>query len=80
MCGGERVMKLKFPNLCLLAELIIVISGSNSEVKQLFSLLTRMLSNQRPSTSHAMMKMRLHLKINDDLLSDEEQAALRKSI
>ena len=35
-----------------------------------------MLSDQWPSTSHAVMKMRLRLKINDDLLTDEERAAL----
>ena len=35
-----------------------------------------MLSDQRPSTSHAVMKIRLRLNIDDDFLSDEEWAAL----
>ena len=35
-----------------------------------------MLSDQRPSTSHAVMKIRLRLNIDDDFLSDEERAAL----
>ena len=65
------------PNLWLLAELIITISGSNSSVEHAFSLLTRMLSDQRLSTtSHATINMRLSIKINNALWSKDEKEIL----
>ena len=71
-----RIRKCEYPNLCFLAELIIAISGSNSSVERAFSLLTRMLSDQRLSTSHATINMRLSIKINDALWSKDEKEML----
>ena len=68
--------KSEYPNLRFLAELIIAISGSNSSVEHAFSLLTRMLSDQRLSTSHAMINMRLSIKVNDALSSKDEKEML----
>ena len=75
----ERILLHKrdeFPNVCLLVELVICILGSNSLVECAFSLLTRMLSDQRLRTNHAAMSMRLRLKINDDIWSKDEREIL----
>ena len=42
----------KFPNLCLLASLIVSISGSNSSVECTFSFVTNILSDKHLSVSH----------------------------
>ena len=42
----------EFPNLCLLASLIVTISGSNSSVERMFSFVTNILSNKHLSMSH----------------------------
>jgi len=65
-------MRDEFPNICLLAELIITFSGSNSTVERAFSLLSNMLSNRRLSTSHKTMNM-LKLKICDNLWNNNER-------
>ena len=63
----------EFSNICLLVELIICISGSNSSVERSFSLLTNMLSDRRLSTSHDTMNMLLKLKINNAMWNDVER-------
>ena len=65
--------KNEYPNLCMLAELIITISGSNSVVERAFSILKRMLSDQRLSTNHRTLNMRMCIKINDELWCDGER-------
>lgn len=72
----QAIFKFKkqlYPNLCLLAELVIAISGSNSTVEWAFSLLTKMLSDQRLSTKHTTLNMRLAIMINDNLWSEGER-------
>ena len=68
-----KFKRREFPNLCILAELIIAISGSNSSVERAFSLLTRMLSDQRLSINHATLNMCLSIKINDPVWSELER-------
>ena len=63
----------ELPNLCLLVELIISFSGSNSSVERTFSLLTNMLSDRRLSTSHETMNILLKLKLSDSLWNDIER-------
>ena len=72
----EKVLvsrRMEFPNVCLLVELIIVISGSNSTVERSFSLLSNMLTDKRLSTTHATMNMLLKIKINDSLWNERER-------
>ena len=71
-----RYKKDEYPNLCLLAELIIAISGSNSTVERAFSVLTNMLSDQRLCSHHATMNMLLNIRINDQLWHEEDKEVI----
>lgn len=66
----------EFPNVCLMVELVITFSGSNSTVERSFSLLTNMLSDRRLSMSHKTMNMLLKIKISDKLWNDIERKEL----
>lgn len=68
----------EYPNLCLLVELILCLSGSNSAVERAFSVLTMMLSDRRLKTSHKLMNMRLTIKINDKNWSEIEREEIIK--
>ena len=68
-----QLKRAEYRNLCLLAELTITISGSNSSVERAFSMLRRMLSDQRLSTSHKTLNMRMSIKMNDALWSKQER-------
>ena len=48
--------RTEFPNLLLLAELILVISGSNSTVERAFNCLTAMIMDKRVNLKHDMME------------------------
>ena len=66
----------EFPNICLLAELMDCLSGSNSAVERGFSILTMMLSYRRLKTSHDLMNFRIALKINDKNWSEKERSEI----
>ena len=66
----------QFPNLCLLAEIMICLSSSNSSVERAFSILTMMLSDRRLKTSHEVLQMRLTIHINDRNWSQQEREAI----
>ena len=63
----------EFPNMCLLAKLLLTISGSNSSVERGFSILTMMLSDQRLSTSQEVLEERMIISANDKNWSDTER-------
>ena len=59
--------KDQFPHLCKLASLIISISGSNSSVERMFSVVTNVLSDKRLSMSHSTLNDSLVIYGNDGL-------------
>ena len=72
--GKVFVYKRKeFPNLCILAEIVLCLSGSNSTLERAFSLLTLLLSDKRLSMSHKTMEDVILININDKLWSDVER-------
>lgn len=68
--------KSEFPNLSLLAQIIITISGSNSSVERSFSLLTSVLTDRRLKMTHKTLQMLIRIKCNDSVWSEEERNAL----
>ena len=66
----------EFPNLCILAKLIMAISGSNSNVERAFSILRLLLSDWRLSTSHTLMEMCLRIAVNDVIWTEKEREGL----
>ena len=66
----------EFPNICLLAEIMLCLSGSNSAVERGFSILTMMLSDRRLKTSHELMNYRIIIKINNKNWSDKERSEI----
>ena len=56
-----------FLNLCLLVQMIFLISGSNSATKRSFSILTLLLTDSRTKLAHDTIRMLLSIKINDHL-------------
>jgi hypothetical protein len=66
----------EFPNICLLAELMYALSGSNSAVERAFSILTMMLSDRRLLTSHDLMNFRIIIKGNDKYWSEKERSEI----
>ena len=53
------IKEKEYPKLCIVARLMVAISGSNSNVERAFSILRLLLSDRRLSTSHALMENRL---------------------
>ena len=68
--------KSEFPNLCLMAQIIITLSGSNSSVERSFSLLTSVLTDRRLKMTHKTLQMLIRIKCNDSVWSEEERNAL----
>ena len=65
--------KPEFPQLCLLASLIMAISGSNSSVERSFSVLTLILSDRRLKSSHDMIDDLMVIKGNNKNWSEKER-------
>ena len=68
--------RLEYPNLCLLAEIIYCLSGSNSTVERAFSLLTLLLSDKRLSMRHATMEQVMMININDKIWTSLERESI----
>ena len=66
----------KFPNLCLLVELALCISASNSTVERALSILSLILSDRRLSISHKMMERCIMIAANDSNWSKSEREQL----
>lgn len=71
----------EFPNLCLCAEIVISISGSNSTVERAFSTLRLMLSDKRLPLSHDQMERLLCIYVNDrNWTASEREEIINRSI
>lgn len=68
-----RYRKSQFPSLCLLAQIIITLSGSNSTVERAFSVLTALLTDRRLKTSHDTIEMIIRIYCNDKVWSEKER-------
>ena len=65
--------RCEYPNFCLLAELIITMSGSNSTVERTFNTLKNMATGKRLSLHHNTMQMLLQICLNDKLWKKGER-------
>ena len=54
-------------NMCILAELILLLAGSNSAVKRGFSMLTNILTNWCLKMSHSTLKNLILIRSNDSI-------------
>lgn len=75
----EKILSCRrneFPNLCLLVELALCISASNSTVERVFSILSLILSDRRLSMSHKMMERCIMISGNDSNWSKREREEL----
>ena len=68
----------QFPNLTLLAQIIITLSGSNSAVERSFSILTAVMTDRRLKLKHDTINMTLRIYSNDKLWSQEERDEIIK--
>ena len=66
----------EYPNMCVVAELMISLSSSNSAVERGFSTLTMMLSDEQLKALHDLMNYCLTIKINDKNWSETEKSAI----
>ena len=57
--------RTEFPNVCFLLEIIISVSGSNSSVERAFSILRKMLSDERLFLKHKRMELILTIAGNN---------------
>jgi hypothetical protein len=65
--------KTKFPNLSFLVELMMCISGSNSAVERIFSILTVILTDRRLKMNHSTMEDSLIIAGNDQNFTYQER-------
>ena len=65
--------KQTFLNMCILAELILSLAGSNSAVEHGFSMLTNILTNRRLKMSHSTLENLILIRCNDGILLDYER-------
>ena len=63
----------EFPNICLIAEILLCIGPSNSVVEGGFSQLTAMLLDRRLCLSHETMEDLLLIKTNDGVWTNSER-------
>ena len=73
-----KTRRLEYPNLALIAELMMCLSCSNSSVERAFNLLTMLLSDQRLNTSHDTINAILNININDKVFSEGEKNEILK--
>ena len=72
----EKVFQYKkreYPNLCIISELVMCLSGSNSTVERAFNLITLIMSDRRLSLSHSTMEDIVTININDKLWIQSER-------
>ena len=78
----EKVFQYKraeYPNLCIVANLVMCLSGSNSTVERAFSLLTLLLTDQRLSLSHNTISNLMTINVNDKWWTPNEKSSIIKS-
>ena len=77
--GTLQYHRNDYPNFCLLAEIIISLSGSNSSVQRAFSTLSNILSDRHMSSKHATLENLLLVKLKDKVWNDVEQEEIIES-
>ena len=63
----------EFPNICLLAEIVLVVSVSNSSVERSFSFLTLLLTDWHLKMKHSTTEMMTRIKGNDHIWNDADR-------
>ena len=72
----EKIFQYKrrrYENICLLEELIMSLSGSNSTVEKAFSLLTLLMSDRQLKLAHNTTENLMIININDKLRASTER-------
>ena len=72
----EKIFQYKrrrYENICLLEELIMSLSGSNSTVEKAFSLLTLLMSDRQLKLAHNTTENLMIININDKLRTSTER-------
>ena len=64
--------KHEFPNVCMLGEIMLSISGFNWSVKWAFSILNLIINDCRMKQKHSVIQMLIWIKGNDFTWSDAE--------
>ena len=59
--------------MCIIAELILLLAGSNSAVERGFSMLTNILTNWHLKMSHSILENLTLIRCNDSIWLDYEQ-------
>ncbi len=62
-----RYKRAEYPNLCIVASLVMCLSESNSTVERAFSLLTLLLTDRRLSLTHDTISDLMTINVNDKL-------------
>ena len=70
--------RTKFPNICLLVEIIFSLSGSKSSIERAFSVLTMMLTDKRLKSWHDLLEMRMLVKINNKNWNNRDREEIIK--
>ena len=65
--------KTEFPNILLLAELVMCMSSSNSSIERSFSVLTTILTDRRLSMNHDTMEECILITGTDSIWSNQER-------
>jgi len=71
----ERVYqyrKTEYANLCILYDIVLALSGSNSSVERAFSILGLVLTKRRLRMNHSLFNDLMLLKCNQKLWTEEE--------
>ena len=68
-----KYQKQTFPNMCILVELILSLTGSNSDVEHGFSMLTNTLMNRHLKMSHSTLENLILIRCNDGIWLDYER-------
>ena len=71
--------RAEYPNLCIVANLVMCLSGNNSTVERAFSLLTLLLTDRRLSLSDETISDLMTINVNDKLWTPNEKSSIIKS-
>ena len=68
-----KYQKQTFPNICILAEVILSLAGSNSAAERGFSMLTNILTNRHLKMSLSTVENLILIRCNDSICLDYER-------
>ena len=80
-CGRRcfNIKEQKYPNLYIVANLVMILSGSNSTVERACSLLPLLLTDQCLSLSHNTISISMTINVNDKLWTPNKKSSIIKS-